>query len=307
MNSLIVDRDAPGGIRLATTTPEPSVSEALVRVSAATVNPTDLHFAAQAPHGAVIGYEVAGTIDVPASDGSSPAAGTRVAGLAMGGAWAEYAAVPGAQLAVIPDHLDFDTAATVPLAGASALRALRALGSTLGRRVLITGATGAVGRIAVQLAAASGAAEIAAVARDEQAFPLLRELGATSTSAVIGSDLGIFDGVIDNVGGPALRDAFALLASNGTLVSVGRASGEDVVLSATDLQGDWGGSGRTIRTFFMPEEGGPDLQSDFEFLINLAATGRLHTNIGERVSLSRGLDILRTGAWKGKLVLQPQA
>lgn len=195
----------------------------------------------------------------------------------------------------------------MPLAGASALRALRVLGSTLGRRVLITGATGAVGRIAVQLAAASGAAAIAAVARDKQAFELLRELGATSTSAVIGSDLGIFDGVIDNVGGSALRDAFALLASNGTLVSVGRASGEDVVLSATDLQGDWGGSGRTIRTFFMPEEGGPDLRSDFEFLIHLAAAGRLHTNIGDRVSLSSGLDIIRTGAWKGKLVLQPQA
>ncbi|WAP52203.1 zinc-binding dehydrogenase [Arthrobacter sp. ATA002] len=230
-------------------------SEALVRIVAAPVNPTDLHFAAQAPDGAVIGYELAGIIEVPASDGSGPAAGTRVTGITMSGSWAEYAAVPSTQLAAVPDHVDINGAATLPLAGTSALRALRALGPTLGRRILITGATGAVGMIAVQLAAISGAAVITAAARDVQAFSRLRGLGATSTCATIDSGLGIFDGVIDNVGGSALKEAFALLASNGTLVSVGRASGEDTILSSVDLQADWGGSGRTIRTFFMPEEG----------------------------------------------------
>lgn len=67
------------------------------------------------------------------------------------------------ELAVLPDAVDTGTAAALPVAGVTALRALRGLGPLLGRRVLITGASGGVGRFAVQLAARAGAHVIAAV------------------------------------------------------------------------------------------------------------------------------------------------
>jgi NADPH:quinone reductase len=92
------------------------------------------------------------------------------------------------------------------------LRALRRLGPVLGRRVLITGASGGVGRFAVQLAARAGAHVVAAVGRPERGAGLA-ELGAAEV--VSGGLARVRDpvcGVIDNVGGQLLADAYALLA-----------------------------------------------------------------------------------------------
>jgi NADPH2:quinone reductase len=80
-----------------------------------------------------------------------------VVGLVKLGAWAQHAAVPTSRLAAIPDSVSDAQAATLPTAGMTALRALDVAGSVLAKRVLITGATGGVGRFAVQLARASGA------------------------------------------------------------------------------------------------------------------------------------------------------
>jgi NADPH2:quinone reductase len=305
MRAVIVQRDTPAGVLIADVpTPVPSASEALVRVAAAAVNPTDLAIVAHAPDGVVAGHEVAGTIEEPAADGSGPAPGTRVTGLVTGGGWAEVAAVPTSQLVPVPDSISTDTAATLPLAGLSALRALRALGPTIGRRVLITGASGSVGTLAVQLSAISGAAHISALARDRQVHALLRDAGATSVSDSVDTLLGEFDGVIDTVGGPTLTEAFALLTSNGTLLSVGRASGQDVVLTPEDLRADGGGSGRTVRTFFMPDEGTAP-REDLEFLLHLAATGRLRLATPHSVPLERSVEMIQTPSLTGKLVLRP--
>lgn len=96
-----------------------------------------------------------------------------------GGAWAQFAAIPTAVLATIPDGVSDAQAATLPTAGITALRSLEVAGLLLAKRVLITGATGGVGRIAVQLAHASGAYVTALVRNPAASGELLRGLGAT--------------------------------------------------------------------------------------------------------------------------------
>ena len=99
---------------------------------------------------------------------SGPQAGTRVVGLTSRGAWAQLAAVDTSLLAELPDEVSDAQAATLPVAGLTALKALDLIGPVLGRRVLVTGASGGVGRFAVQLGEARGRA------RDSR----LREPGA---------------------------------------------------------------------------------------------------------------------------------
>jgi NADPH2:quinone reductase len=104
--------------------------------------------------------------------------GTRVVGLARAGALAQLAAIPTDRLAPVPDEVSDVQAATLPTAGITALRAFEVAGLILAKRVLITGATGGVGRIAVQLAHASGAHTTALVRYAAATRALLRRLGA---------------------------------------------------------------------------------------------------------------------------------
>ena len=99
----------------------------------------------------------AGVVDETAPDGSGPANSTRVVGMLPSGAWAERIRVPSNAVAALPDEVTDAQAATLPVAGLTALHALRQDGLLLGRKVLIDGASGGVGHLACQLAAASGA------------------------------------------------------------------------------------------------------------------------------------------------------
>src|SRR4030095_5255420 len=98
-----------------------------------------------------------GTIERAAADGSGPKVGARVVGFLPEGAWAERVAVPTHALAELPANVTFSQAATCPVAGRTALHALGKNGTILGKRVLVTGATGGVGDFAVQLARLGGA------------------------------------------------------------------------------------------------------------------------------------------------------
>jgi hypothetical protein len=127
--------------------PVPLGGEVLVRVRAVSLNRGEVLDLPGKARGTVAGWDLAGVTED----------GTRVAGLLRSGAWAELAAVPVAMLAEIPDGVSDAQAAALPTAGLTALRSLELGGLLLGRRVLVTGATGGVGRFAVQLARASGA------------------------------------------------------------------------------------------------------------------------------------------------------
>lgn len=303
MDALVVEESAPQRLHLdRVPAPRPATHEALVEVQAAGVNPTDLALRDAAPPGTVLGHELAGVVSREAADGSGPPVGTRVAGLVMGGAWAQQVAVPTAGLAVVPQGVDLRAAATMPIAAISALRALRVGGAVLGRRVMVTGATGAVGALAVRLASLGGASGITAVVRSAASTAQLRALGATE-AVIDPRDAGaLADIVIDTVGGAVLSRAFEMTAADGVLVSVGRASGEDVVLPADALEGAGGRAGRTLRTFFMPDEPG-DLRADLAFLLRLVDEGRLEAGVDHVEELGGALPLLRAGRWAGRLVL----
>jgi NADPH2:quinone reductase len=137
--------------------PQPARNEALVAVRAFSLNRGELRSFVNNEEGWVPGQDVGGVVLQQAADGSGPAAGSRVVALLDEFGWAERAAVPSHRMAVLPDTVSFSQAATLPVAGLTALRTLRHGAPLLGKRVLITGAAGGVGNIAVQLAARSGA------------------------------------------------------------------------------------------------------------------------------------------------------
>jgi NADPH2:quinone reductase len=111
--------------------------------------------------------------------------------------------VPVTSLARLPDGLSTQTAAALPLAGLTALRLLRMAGSLVGRRLLITGASGGVGHYVVELATAAGA-EVVAVSATPSRGARLRELGAAQVIHEVGSAEGPFDVVMESVGGTSL-------------------------------------------------------------------------------------------------------
>lgn len=216
--------------------PEPGPHEALVRTTATSLNRGEAKAAADGEPGTVWGWDVVGTIERPAADGTGPPAGARVVGLRFRGAWAELVAVATDHLAVIPDGVSDAQAATLPVAGLTALRTLDRLGSLTGRRLLVTGASGGVGRFALQLAARGGAAHITAVARRQRG---LKELGAHEVLDAPPED-GSYDAVLESVGGAVLAGCLRSLKPGGRLVSFGASDESDLqvhprVLYATEL------------------------------------------------------------------------
>ena len=136
--------------------PAPARNEALVDVRAFSLNRGELGSFARNKEGWVPGQDIAGVVLHQAANGEGPPAGTRVVALVDEFGWAERAAVPAHRMAVLPESVSFSGAASLPVAGLTALRTLCFGGPLIGRRVLITGASGGVGTIAVQIAARSG-------------------------------------------------------------------------------------------------------------------------------------------------------
>ena len=210
--------------------PQPAADEALIEVRAIGLNFGEIHWVdfARQP-GEIPGWDSAGVVLQAAADGSGPPPGTRVVGFGPAAGWAQRRAVATQNLATLPDRVDFEAAAAVPVAGVTALQALRALGPIVGRRVLITGASGGVGRFAVQIAARAGAHVIAAVGSRARGAGLT-ELGADEVVVGLAEvDQPVF-GVLDNVGGELLDEAFRLVGEDGSVQSIGMASGRPTTI-----------------------------------------------------------------------------
>ena len=277
--------------------PEPAPNEALVAVRAFAVNRGELTLLRMRGNGWRPGQDVAGEVVRAAADGSGPTAGARVAGLVDWEGWAESVAVPTHRLATVPDGVDVAQAAALPMAGTTALGLVGQAGPLLGARVLVTGASGGVGHLAVQLAALGGAHVTAVAARRGEGLAALA--GVEVVGAVDAVD-GPFDLVLEAVGGDTLRAAIERVARGGTVVAYGNSSREPTPIDFLAF----GHDEATLRTYFSARHE-HDAGRRLTVLLDLLAEGRLHVAIGSGESwdrLDEALDALDQRAFAGKAV-----
>jgi NADPH2:quinone reductase len=298
--------NTPGGLAPVTlqqcADPVPRPHEALVEVRAFSLNRGELASFARNRHGWIPGQDIAGVVRRAAAEGGPPA-GSRVVALVDDSGWAQQAAVPAHRMAVLPDSVSFSEAAALPVAGLTALRTLRHGGPLLGRRVLITGAAGGVGTLAVQLAARSGAHVTAVVGRADRAAGLIA-LGAHDVVEGIEHAEGRFALILESAGGGSLAAAVRLVEPRGTIVVFGNTSAEPTTLQFGDFRG---APNARIQTFsYFTSEAEERFGPDLALLVSLVAGGALRPRIGvERVwndLLAVGED-LRARRVHGKAIL----
>lgn len=236
------DYGSADAVRLVETpVPSPGAGEVLVKIHATALNAGDvrlmlgdpllvrLAFGMRGPRQPIRGMDVAGTV-VSVGDGVSiDRLGEEIiVELSGGGGLAPFAVVRADRLAGRPADLDPVVAATLPIAGGTAVQALDLATVSAGQRVLVLGASGGVGTFAVQLAVARGAEIWATCGAGNRA--LIESLGATRTfdyRATSASELpaASFDTVIDLAASAPLRQLRRLLAPSGTLVMVAAGDG----------------------------------------------------------------------------------
>ena len=218
--------------------PRPGAGQVLIRMAAATVNPTDLALRARGAGDAVPapwtpGMEIAGTIE-GVGEGTTFRTGERVFGIVNarrpeGGAQAELVVLPAGSVVATPDNISDVEAATLPMNGLTVLQALHRLhlppGSTLG----VLGSAGAVGQYAIQLAVAAGLRVVADAKPEDE--DLVRGFGAHDvvprSEDVAASFRTVVPGGVDGLVDAAVVDALALgaIKNGGALATLRRWNG----------------------------------------------------------------------------------
>jgi NADPH2:quinone reductase len=294
--------------------PEPAEHERLVQVTRAGVNYADTHAAentylARYELPLIPGAEVAGVCD-----------GQRVVGLATGGGYAEYAAVPTATTFPIPDGVSDEQALALLIQGLTAWHLYRTSARLAeGESVVVHAAAGGVGTLAVQLGRTFGAGRVIATASSEEKRRLALELGADAAVDVRREDLADalreanggdrVDVVLEMAGGHVFDQSLKALAPFGRLVTYGIASGEPNTVSSRALMG----RSQAVVGFWLvdclrrPQElFGEPLRDLFERV----AAGTLRVVEGGVYPLSearRAHEDLRARRTVGKVVLDPSS
>jgi NADPH:quinone reductase-like Zn-dependent oxidoreductase len=204
--------------------PEPVEDEVLIKVQAAAVNPVDWKYRrglVQRELPAVLGEDVSGTVAVSRAVGF--ALGDSVFGVTTSGGYGEYATASATAIAIKPEALSHEQAAALPASGLTAWQALFERGRLeLGQTVLIAGAAGGVGHLAVQFAKHAGARVIGTGSSRNREFVL--SLGADEfidyTHGEVADAVSGVDVVLDTVGGPTTGSLLPALREGGTLVTI---------------------------------------------------------------------------------------
>ena len=211
--------------------PVPGPGEVLVRLKATSVNPFDWKvrsgamqqvFQVQFPK--ILGSDIAGTVEALGPDTTGFQLGDRVLGVAKTGSYAELAVADATSLVPLPAGLDEQTAAALPVIGMTGAELVEhALEVRPGQKLLVTGALGGVGMMAVQTAADDGAQVWAAVraahVKDASSLPVTGVL-AVDDPAALKVAAATFDAVADTVGGAVAISTVALIRPGGRFATV---------------------------------------------------------------------------------------
>lgn len=288
--------------------PEPGPGQVRIRVEAAAVNPVDLatRSGALTEAGLVpprdvtgIGWDAAGFVDAVAPGVADFGPGDHVIGLSDRldvplGAQADYVVLDAGAVARVPGIIPATAAATLPLNGLTAVQALDLLGLVSGQTLLVTGAAGAVGGFAVQLAAMRGLRVVAAAGAEDR--DLVYSLGAewfVARGNGLGAVRSLVPGGVDGALDAAMAGVRALDAvrGGGSFVAVA-AGAAPAPLRGTRVQNVW-------------------IRADGERLAGLAvmaATRQLTLRVADTLPLDRVADAharLAKGGLRGRLVLIP--
>ncbi|MFZ6735140.1 NADP-dependent oxidoreductase [Undibacterium sp. Ji42W] len=230
MSAIVINEYGDNGVVncLAIDRPEVGDGEVLVKVHAAGINPVDwkIRDGAGERMGMTLpihlGSELSGTIVKLGHGVTSLKKGDAVYGIVKSGAFADYAVVKAADMVIKPEQLDFIHAAAVPLASLTAWQAIFDLAKLAsGQRLLITGGSGGVGSMAIQLAKDAGAHVTAMASQRNEKF--VRSLGADVfidyTAQPFEQVVRNIDVVFDTVGGDTFKRAFSTLKKGGFLVT----------------------------------------------------------------------------------------
>jgi NADPH2:quinone reductase len=221
------------------------------------------------------GKDIAGHVAVAATDGSGPSVGASVVAHVPSSGWARRVVTSAASVVELPAQVDVTTAAALPLAGLTALRLLRRIGSLSGTSILITGASGGVGHYVTELAVAGGA-EVTAVSASFERGSRLASLGADVVVDVEKAP-GRFDVVLESLGGPSFTVARRKARTTGRVIWFGQASGQPITVDFFD----WidGTAGAPIEQFHYAGTPAADA-ADLRTLVRLVQRGHLHPEIG---------------------------
>lgn len=305
MRAVIVTKGPPRRAELVSR-PEPADPrgrEVLIRVSASSVNGTDMHLVRGSlptlpGRDVALGFDLAGEVIARGDRVTAFDVGDRVVGLLGhgGGGHAERVVVAQHALALAPAEVSLTDAAALPLAGLTALQALSgsgALGRTPRPRMLVIGAAGGIGSFAVQLAVLAGAEVTATASGDRHGY--LRGLGAREVVDTREVPPGRYDVILDVPTTLTLRTARAHLTERGTLVSL-RPVSVDAIRSVVHS------SGHRVVVVATRRDG-----QELARLVRLVDSQRLRIPVDSVFTLDdvvRAHERLGSGEVRGKVVLQ---
>jgi len=286
--------------------PVPAPNQALIRVTAFSLNQGEVRTALAATTSYIPGWDFAGVVIKAASNGHSPKEGTRVFGFVQQGAWAEYVIAAGAQMATIPDEISDVQAASLPVAAGTAVTCMEAVGSLLNRQVLITGAAGGVGRILCQLTAIAGA-KVFAVSRRPNLKQQMESDGVMPhgvfTTIEAAKAAGKYDVIFDSVGGHVLAVALSTLTAGGTCVNFGNSSRQPTTFNVRSAEWPF----HRKQLIFLGPEVPADCTAVFTQIAELVKQKRLHTPIDKELpwtSMAEATELLVQQQVNGKIVLK---
>jgi len=293
--------------------PTPSADEVLIKTAAAGINYADTMlrqnkymFSPELPF--TLGFEVAGTIEAVGANVQNLMVGQRVLATIRGGGYAEYAVADWRTIVPIPNDLDFGKATALLVQGLTALGLLQDLKSR--QTILIHAAAGGVGSLLVQLAKHKGAKVLGTASTTEKlekVASLGADVGINYTEAdwtdevLAATDGKGADLIIEMVGGEIGRQNFKCLATGGTMLVYGAASGEDFQISALSLLFRM----QTVKGYNLNFETRENMAAFTKELMSHIAENRLEVNVTEfpLEQAKQAHDALEGRKTMGKVVL----